>query len=134
MVIFARKLKCKTFLVIFKHCDLSGYIWQSASKVHSDPIKAKALHFMLLLRDFISHASAYIINVMYYKYIALYFTAAPECDAGQFSCVSYKFNHTNCIPSHFRCDKEQDCHDGSDEESCSKYLTFLSIVREGKGL
>merc|ERR1711981_706614 len=27
---------------------------------------------------------------------------APECDAGQWSCVTYKFNHTNCISSHFR--------------------------------
>lgn len=49
------------------------------------------------------------------------FAAAPECDAGQFSCVIYKFNHTNCIPSHYRCDKEQDCHDSSDEQTCSEY-------------
>ena len=53
------------------------------------------------------------------------FTAAPECDAGQFSCESYKFNHTNCIPSHYRCDKEKDCHDNSDEQTCSKYILLF---------
>ena len=59
-----------------------------------------------------------LINCIVYSF----FAAAPECDAGQFSCESYKFNHTNCIPSHYRCDKEKDCHDNSDEQTCSKYL------------
>ena len=52
---------------------------------------------------------------------SVYFSAAPECDAGQWSCSAYKFNNTNCIPSHHRCDKEVDCHDQSDEQNCSKF-------------
>ena len=73
-----------------------------------------------------------ICSVVYYmiKYIWCFiFTAAPECDAGQFSCESYKFNHTNCIPSHYQCDKEKDCHDGSDEQTCSKYILSWFIIQ-----
>ncbi|XP_040583657.2 LOW QUALITY PROTEIN: low-density lipoprotein receptor-related protein 2 [Lepeophtheirus salmonis] len=42
----------------------------------------------------------------------------PSCDAGQFSCAAYKFNHTFCISPYFRCDKFPDCHDKSDEQGC----------------
>lgn len=49
-----------------------------------------------------------------------FLSAAPDCDSGQFTCSQYKFNHTSCIPPHFKCDKEVDCHDKSDEQSCSK--------------
>ena len=66
--------------------------------------------------------------------IIFFFLAAPECDAGQFSCNTYKFNTTNCISSHFRCDKEPDCNDKSDESNCSKYQyhTIFLIRRTEK--
>ena len=57
-----------------------------------------------------------------------YFTAAPECDAGQWSCSAYKFNNTNCIPNHHRCDKEVDCHDQSDEQNCSKFRIYIFLL------
>jgi hypothetical protein len=55
------------------------------------------------------------------------FSAAPECESGQFSCATYKFNQTNCIPSQYKCDKEKDCIDGSDELNCSKSQLLLII-------
>ena len=66
-------------------------------------------------------------------HLFFYFTAAPECDAGQWSCSAYKFNNTNCIPNHHRCDKEVDCHDQSDEQNCSKlsFYIFLLDTLEG---
>ena len=54
LIIFAQKFECETYLVILKHCDLSGYIWQSASKVHSDPIKAKALLYAFVERFYLA--------------------------------------------------------------------------------
>ncbi|KAM9332638.1 MAM and LDL-receptor class A domain-containing protein 1 [Pholidichthys leucotaenia] len=42
----------------------------------------------------------------------------PTCDVGQFQCA-YSFQ---CIPESWRCDREPDCADQSDEEHC---LTFV---------
>jgi hypothetical protein len=51
-------------------------------------------------------------------------TAPPDCDAGEFTCALYKFNHTSCIPPHHKCDKENDCHDGSDEQNCGEHMNW----------
>merc|ERR1711879_738468 len=47
---------------------------------------------------------------------------APDCDSGEFTCSEYKFNHTSCIAPHWRCDKQPDCPDKSDEANCSKWM------------
>ena len=38
------------------------------------------------------------------------------CSSGEFQCGSGE-----CIPEHYRCNRRQDCRDGSDEEGCRKY-------------
>jgi len=35
------------------------------------------------------------------------------CNSSQFTCLN-----GGCIPAHWKCDKDQDCDDGSDEEDC----------------
>ena len=40
-----------------------------------------------------------------------------SCDSGQFRC-----SNGNCVPRDFRCDRVDDCGDGSDEPSdCGKH-------------
>ena len=44
------------------------------------------------------------------------------CRDGEFTCVS----NGQCIPETFKCNRRDDCEDGSDEENCRKYSLFLS--------
>ena len=39
---------------------------------------------------------------------------APLCERGYFTCRTSR----TCIVSHWVCDKERDCDDGSDEQDC----------------
>ena len=44
---------------------------------------------------------------------------APSCGADHFGCLTSKLpDSKECIPSSWRCDGQQDCHDGSDELRC----------------
>ena len=45
----------------------------------------------------------------------LFVSAYRSCSAGQFICDTGK-----CIPQHWRCDRDDDCRDGSDERGCRK--------------
>ena len=51
----------------------------------------------------------------YYEYINVDFTEA--CSRGEFHCTSGE-----CIAFGERCDREENCVDGSDERRCSKYI------------
>ncbi|KAL1426766.1 hypothetical protein MTO96_017995 [Rhipicephalus appendiculatus] len=42
--------------------------------------------------------------------------ASSQCSTSQFKCA----RHEKCIPKTWRCDDENDCGDGSDEENCEK--------------
>ncbi|KAK8763872.1 hypothetical protein V5799_033525 [Amblyomma americanum] len=42
--------------------------------------------------------------------------ASNQCSTSQFKCGK----HEKCIPKTWRCDDEDDCGDGSDEENCEK--------------
>ena len=39
----------------------------------------------------------------------------PSCSAAHFQC-----GNGRCIPTHWRCDFDNDCDDGSDEAHCGK--------------
>lgn len=43
-------------------------------------------------------------------------SAYLECSTGHFQCKSGA-----CIPDRWRCDHDNDCDDGSDEENCGNY-------------
>ena len=40
----------------------------------------------------------------------------PGCANGKFECVT----DGRCIEAHHRCDRDNDCDDGSDEQGCCK--------------
>ena len=46
----------------------------------------------------------------------------PNCPTGSFQCHSGR-----CVAAEFRCDKENDCDDGSDERKCIGPLSYFSF-------
>lgn len=46
------------------------------------------------------------------------FSAVKDCKSGQFRCFD-----GSCIAMMWKCDREIDCHDGSDESDCGKFST-----------
>ena len=52
-----------------------------------------------------------------------YLTDALACDKGEWQCGSGQ-----CISLSWKCDGEEDCVDNSDEASCSKLPSRLTLI------
>ncbi len=50
-------------------------------------------------------------------------TVSSLCDEDQFTCDSGE-----CVPHYDKCDKIEDCSDGSDELNCGKLLCHSAPV------
>ena len=53
-----------------------------------------------------------------FKFASFLILAAPDCEAGQFTCANYEFNTTSCVPQYYRCDKVEDCNDNGVADGC----------------
>lgn len=53
-----------------------------------------------------------------------FFVESTTCSPKEFRCGSGR-----CIPSHWQCDNEKDCRDGSDEDeqACRMFCVFLCL-------
>lgn len=48
-------------------------------------------------------------------FIDTFFDVVNNCTANEFAC-----RNSNCVPYSSRCNENNDCGDGSDEEACGK--------------
>lgn len=58
-------------------------------------------------------------------------TTIQDCGPDRFTCVSVPTNQQNCIPMSWRCDRQRDCSDGSDEYNCPECLNDQFKCKDG---
>lgn len=64
-------------------------------------------------------------NIQLFLFLFFFVFAETACSDDKFRCKSGR-----CIPKHWQCDGENDCSDGSDEDSekCRKYQAGVTVV------
>ena len=67
----------------------------------------------------------FIFMASYLYLISISFTVElyRECTESEFQCSNKK-----CIPMRWRCDHDDDCDDGSDEQGCKTYECPVSYI------
>jgi low density lipoprotein receptor-related protein 5/6 len=57
--------------------------------------------------------------------------ALQNCGPDRFTCVAVPADQENCIPISWRCDRQKDCFDGSDELNCPECLKDQFRCKDG---